>query len=451
MLPQVLAECITMAWGTSAHKYLEAPFDLATPARLAFTAAMQEIAPQAAEVEIRAELGAAAEVSPAPMPWLDALGLEVGEEGTPAISSVAPRDEEAAAALVAWAGRSKRAFCVVGGATKLHVGALPSRCDFLLSTKYLSLVHDFDRGNTTIEAGAGITLRDLDAQAREARQFVPLESFAGATLGGVASSNASGARSSKWGAPRDLILGAHAMLSDGRLVRGGGKVVKNVSGYDLPKLFAGARGSLGLLSRLTLRLRPLPERSARTIWTCENLSQVTRLWRILEGREFEWSGLRADFDLGSWTLSAWCEGSEHAVSHQLERAPQADCIEEAEGVECEEAWPEAIQIAARVPRTEAASWLEAAAQTGARRLSWECAGGALRAAWSEVDWHILAALRLQAEGCGGWMIVERCPREWKNWERVWGEKPSAWALMRRLKSAYDEADVCAPGRGVGGL
>ena len=405
--------------------------------------------PATLESDIRAELGDCAEIYAAPAPWLEALGLEA--EGATAILAVAPRDEEAAHALVSWAGRTNRAFCIVGGASKLHVGAAPARCDFLICTKYLSRIYDFDQGNATIEAGAGILLRDLDAQVRQARQFVPLESRAGATLGGVASANSSGARSHKWGAPRDLVLGARAILSDGRTVRGGGKVVKNVSGYDLPKLFVGARGSLGLLTRVTLRLRAVPERSARVVWDCANLEEAARLWRLLEGREFEWSGLRADFQDGNWKMSAWCEGSDRAVSHQLERAPQADAVEETEGVECLEAWPQEVEVAARVPRSQARAWLEISSQSHARRLSWDCASGALRAGWDEAEWPQIAALRQQAESCGGWMIVEKCPREWKNWERIWGEKRSDWMLARRLKSAFDAAGVCAPGRGVGGI
>lgn len=408
---------------------------------------MQEPTSATTSADLRSELGEAVEISAAPTSWLQALGLEASS----GLVAAAPRDEEAAQALVAWAGRAGRAFCIAGGATKLHAGAAPARCDFVISTKYLSLVHDFDEGNATIEAGAGILLRDLDARVRASRQFVPLESRVGSTLGGVASASTSGSRSLKWGTPRDLVLGAHAMLSDGRLVRGGGKVVKNVSGYDLPKLFVGARGSLGLLSRLTLRLRPLSERSVRADWACDTLSQAEHLWRILEGREFEWSGLRADFDGQAWKLSAWCEGSERAVSHQLERAPSAAVVEEAHGVESENPWPEEVQVSARVPRTQARAWLESASQSGARRLSWDCASGALRAAWDEAPWPDVAALREEAQGSGGWMILEAGPREWKSIERIWGAKRSDWALMQRLKSAYDAANVCAPGRFVGGL
>ncbi len=407
----------------------------------------QEPIRAALDDELKAALGDAIELSQAPSPWLDALGLDASAR----IPLASPRDEEAASALISWAGRRARAFAIAGGATKLATGAAPASCSFVLGTKYLSQVFDFDVGNTTIEAGAGITLRELDAFTRQQRQFVPLESLANSTLGGVASSNASGTRSLKWGTPRDLVLGARALLSDGRQVRGGGKVVKNVAGYDLPKLFVGCRGSLGLLTRLTLRLRPLPERALRLAWACGSLSQAEQLWQLLEGREFEWSGLRAEFQGRSWQLLAWCEGSERAVAHQLERAPQAASVEDAEGVECQDAWPEAVQVSARLPRTEARPWLEAASRSGARRLSWECASGSVRAGWDEVAWEPLAALREAAQTSGGWMILENGPRDWKSWERVWGARRSDWPLMQRLKAAYDAANVCAPGRFAGGL
>lgn len=408
---------------------------------------MEEPTPDATEDDLKAELGDAIELSPAPSAWAEALGLDASAR----LVAAAPRHEAVAAELVAWAGRTRRAFCIAGGATKLSTGAVPTRCNFVLSTKYLNRIYEFDVGNTTIEAGAGITLRELDEHTRAQRQFVPLESFPNATLGGVAGCNTSGARSLKWGTPRDLVLGSRVLLSDGREVRGGGKVVKNVSGYDLPKLFVGSRGSLGLISRLTLRLRPLSERSVRATWLCNSLSQTEQLWQLLEARHFEWSGLRAELQGATWALSAWCEGSERAVSHQLERAPQAAPVEDAEGVEAQEAWCEAVQVSARVPRTQACSWLEAASRSGAERLSWDCSSAALRAGWEEVGWEQVAALREAAQDSGGWMILESGPSAWKTPEHVWGDKRSDWSLMQRLKAAYDEADVCAPGRFTGGL
>ena len=93
----------------------------------------------------------------------------------------------------------------------------------------------------------------------------------GGTLGGAVACNAFGASRLKWGAPRDLVVGLHAMLSDGRHVKGGAKVVKNVAGYDLPKLFIGSFGTLGLISRVTIRLRP---RDAATADWCERFDSL---------------------------------------------------------------------------------------------------------------------------------------------------------------------------------
>jgi glycolate oxidase FAD binding subunit len=158
----------------------------------------------------------------------------------------APTDEAVAQALAGWCGREKIAVVARGGGSKIGWGAPPSRCDLILSSRHLNKVVDHDTGNATVTAQSGINLVELDRQMREQGQFLPLDfdDHPGATLGGVTATNHSGATRLRYKTPRDLVVGFTAVLSDGRLIKNASKVVKNVSGYDLGKLFVGSYGSL---------------------------------------------------------------------------------------------------------------------------------------------------------------------------------------------------------------
>ena len=361
---------------------------------------------------------------------------------------VAPRDEECARALMQFCGREKLALIAVGNATKLEIGAPPARFDVAVSTRHLNQITDHDAGNATIEAGAGIALSNLNAAVAHAKQFVPLDDDGG-TLGAAVACNAFGASKLKWGAPRDLVVGLHALLSDGRHVKGGAKVVKNVAGYDLPKLFIGSFGTLGLISRVTLRLRP---RDAATSDWCERFGSLGELEKradeMLNG-PFEPTLLRAHWNGESWLLRARFQGGERAVATQLARLPATENSTENAG-ETPSA-PAPWLLRAQLPLTRAASWLRAAQKQGATALDWECGLGIARASFGPCDVTPVARLRELAERDGGYLRVERAPFGVKTPDLVWGAPRADAHLMRGLKSAYDAADVCAPGRFAGGI
>ena len=243
-------------------------------------------------------------------------------DGAAPQAHVAPRDEDAARALVQFCGREKLAVIFIGQATKIGIGAPPQRFDIAISTRHLNQIFDFDAGNATVEAGAGISLGALNLAVESARQFVPLDDDGG-TVGGAVACNAFGASKLKWGAPRDLVVGLHALLSDGRHVKGGAKVVKNVAGYDLPKLFVGSFGSLGLVSRVTIRLRAADARSARWIARFDSLDELERCAHQILNGPFEPTLLRAIWNGDSWFLRAVFDGGQGAVAEQLGRLATA--------------------------------------------------------------------------------------------------------------------------------
>jgi FAD/FMN-containing dehydrogenase len=224
---------------------------------------------------------------------------------------VFPSDVEQVSNIVRIAHREKMSVIPWGSGSKVSTGQVPSRLDLIICTRRLDKVIDMDTANLTVTAQAGVRLKDLQADLadEENRCYLPYEDATtlsdeavcsdrenvgcfipltppridSATIGGIIASNSSGPTRLLYGMPRDLVLGIRYVSPDGEIVGMGGKTVKNVSGYDISKLMIGARGSLGILCEMTLRLLPLPECVGTSIVSFSSLSKaVTYTQRIFD-------------------------------------------------------------------------------------------------------------------------------------------------------------------------
>ena len=148
-----------------------------------------------------------------------------------------------------------------GGGTRISVGMPPARPGIVLSLKRLDRLVEHEPADLTATAEAGMTLAAFQAALGQRGQWLSLDppNAREGTLGGILASNASGPRRHLYGTARDLLIGLTMVLADGSIVRGGGKVVKNVAGYDLPKLAIGSFGTLGVIVEATVKLRPRPD------------------------------------------------------------------------------------------------------------------------------------------------------------------------------------------------
>src|SRR5579859_8065842 len=171
-----------------------------------------------------------------------------------------PETEEEVAAVLRFASSEGLVVIPRGGGTQLDYGAPPSRADIILSMARISGVIEHAPHDLTLTVRAGTPLVDLQRALGEARQWLALDSplAPGATIGGIIATNATGPRRLRYGGVRDQIIGVRVALADGTIARGGGKVVKNVAGYDLPKLYTGALGTLGVILSASFRLYPIP-------------------------------------------------------------------------------------------------------------------------------------------------------------------------------------------------
>jgi glycolate oxidase FAD binding subunit len=382
-------------------------------------------------------------------------GVQVGH-------TLRPRDGDALAGVVRAAAARQLALVPVGGGRHLELGNAPRRVDALLSTDRLAGVDHCEPAEGVCHAGAGTKLGALRARVAEAGWELPLDAPDHASLGGALATAAIGPRSLGYGVPRDVVLGLEVVLGSGERTHCGGRVVKNVTGYDLPRLYTGSQGSLGVIESAWLRLRPrpactrwlaLPERSldaalARGIAASRLVS--VRACALLGAADaplrgvVELGGARATLDRDV----AWLAREHGAVDVD---ASALDAVYAAQ-----RELPASGGLRFRIPAlpSQLPAVLDALGSEPVRvvhpglRLvyatfalaSSEDLEGAARA-------FMVAAAAANA-ATGGWRC-EAAPPAAKRGRDVFGPAADELALMRALKQRFDPQGVLSPGRFAG--
>ncbi|MDF2705389.1 MAG: FAD-linked oxidase [Nonomuraea muscovyensis] len=355
---------------------------------------------------------------------------------------------EVAAVLRACAAHDL-AVTPVGGGTKLHWGAPPERCDVLLDLCCLNEIVEHAAGDLVVRAQAGVTMGALAETLRLQGQELALDAPPDATVGGTLATAACGPRAFRYGAPRDLLIGVTVVLADGTVARSGGKVVKNVAGYDLGKLFTGSYGTLGVIAEATFRLHPLP---ADRRWLVAELppAHVREVAEALAASQAEPSAVEIDRPDASApvALAALVEGTA--------AEPRAHALREtAGGGEVSERPPPwwgllpgaETLVEARFVPTALDGVLEAAREHGFRLRGSAVSGRLHLSPVGEVS-----AARV-ADAVAGFRerthaaVLLASPYEGVD---RWG-RTGALPLMRRVKARFDPGRRMSPGRFVGGI
>jgi len=376
-----------------------------------------------------------------------------------------PDSVEALAEVVEQAFRSRRSLLVAGGGTRLHWANRARPLRFGLSIRGLQGIDTFEPEEGVLHAAAGTTVRELQAAALAEGWELPLDApGAASTLGGVLSTGVEGPRAQAFGRVRDAILGLEVVGADGILSRCGGRVVKNVTGYDLAKLYCGAFGSLGVIVGAWLRLRPRPavQRAFRARVAAgsamEALERAGELARAGSVRALVWSW-PAVGSAGHEEASIQLElgGHETQVAQDHDRiAAELELVE----TSCEsidalrdaraESWEDPVVLRARVPTTRCAELVGALRALGLA-LEVEPGSGVVHARGSFESAAALRSLRGQAEALGGLASFERLPEPWRAELDVFGEAGRAGSLMAGIKRRFDPEGILNPGRFVAGL
>ncbi|GAC1473527.1 MAG: FAD-binding oxidoreductase [Isosphaeraceae bacterium] len=368
-----------------------------------------------------------------------------------------------------------------GGTTALDYGGIPAAPGIAIDTRGLNRVIDYPAADMTITVESGVTLGSLRGvlAAENQRLVIDTPDQERATVGGVFATNTCGPRRFGSGRPRDQILGVSFVTSDGALVKGGGRVVKNVAGYDFPRLLTGSMGTLGIVTQLTLKVRPRPETSA-LVWVpiasagslgpaLERLNTSgTRPMAIevLNPPAAKFVGALIGLPTEDWALIVGYEDNASSVAWQVDRLMielGRTHIVIREGVDAEPLWsaltdfqvaqPGSVRITASLRPSTVSDFLQALDPT-----SWAVQA---HAGSGVVHAHTLAERELEDLGTeidrlralaildGGSLTVPRCPSSWKKRLKVWGDPRPDWVLSERVKRALDPLGVMNPGRFVG--
>ena len=380
--------------------------------------------------------------------------------------------------------RDRERVLFLGGGTELSLGAPPAGVEVLLGTERLERVVEHAPLDQIVTVEAGVRLASLQDLLAGSGQMLALDPpwASRATLGGLVATNAFGPRRTRYGSIRDLIIGVSIVRADGTEARGGGKVVKNVAGFDLPKLMVGSLGTLGFIATVTFRLHPRPETERTVLFADLDAEGVRRVVLALREAQLEPGAVAAlvheggddlgvRFD-GRFELGVRFEGFEAGVRQQsmklLELATRQGWGAESLGAEIARAFwarhDEARESSAGFRAKLAAEPMElervANAAIGSlftalevpRCVCYPVLGLAFVAGEVLVPGQVAAAVTAAREAIPeGSVVLHAAPPEVRAAVDVWGPPPAALPLMRAVKQRLDPEWRLAPGRFVGGL
>ncbi len=390
---------------------------------------------------------------------------------------VRPESVDDVSRLLRLAAEERLAVAPRGSGTLMGLGNPPRRLDGVLDLAGLAAVVDYEPADLTATVQCGIPLAALAPRLAAQRQFFPLDPLDGSSpsVGGVLATNASGPLRYGYGTPRDLLLGVRFVQADGTVTWGGARVVKSVTGYDIPKLMVGSLGTLGVLVEATLRLHPVPESEGTWVVTFPAAERAAGLLAAILDSSLQpnrleiLSGTAAARTAGAAAVAVSFGSVPEAVSAQGEdlgaiARGEGGRVATAEGDFWARPW--GFLADATVVLKVAAPPSEVAALCGEiQRLAvgigivsgilGEAGNGILHVALREAlpagEWEsrVVGPLRARLAGAGGSVVVERAPREVKERLDVWGPvEPATLALMKRLKSEFDPVGILNPGRYV---
>jgi glycolate oxidase FAD binding subunit len=406
-------------------------------------------------------------------------------EGRTPEAAVFPGKIEEVATVVRQAAAAGVSVMPWGGGSAIAVGEPPPRAAIVLGMRRLSRVVEHEPGDLTVTAEAGLTLAALQQALRTRGQWLSLDppDPERATVGGLIAANASGPRRQLYGTVRDLLIGVTVVAADGSIVRGGGRVVKNVAGYDLPKLFIGSWGTLGIVVDATFKLRPLPDderlvavrfdrlkdagNAARALLTGDLIPNAVELLdpgaaaalglpaevALLVG----FDGLREQVD---WQVAALGTLVAPLGGREPTALPPATWPRLASVVR--EALPSAAALMSfSVLPTQVVDTMEQGAQAARQRglsSAWAAHAGVGVVTAALVAGREAAAVstvltewRAMAVAGGGHAMLTWAPLAVKSQVPVWGEAGPAGRIMQRIKAQLDPDNVLNPGRFVAGI
>ncbi|MFZ0063045.1 MAG: FAD-linked oxidase C-terminal domain-containing protein [Pyrinomonadaceae bacterium] len=389
--------------------------------------------------------------------------------------TVTPSSIDELREIIRLADREAWSVLPAGAATWLDVGNELKRVNIILSTARLNRILDHEPADLVASAEAGVTLETFNQRLSQGGQWLPLDppDDGRATLGGVVATASSGAQQMGYGSPRTFVIGMNVLLADGKSLKAGGRVVKNVAGYDLCKLFTGSFGTLGIVTDITFKLRPQPAQETTICAHGPLQSAFAAAWSVYEAGLFPVAIelLSADLakhcvltDPGEVQLLIRFAGIEKTVAYQIDKATgllKGHALANVEVIEDDRSiWRNlqlvplatSVGLSCRIglKPSQVRRLIETVIKHSDRELVWQAsfAAGRVRVMHednSSANNQRLNALRAAAEALGGSLIIEHATPEFKSEIDAWGNLPAS-TLMTRIKQQLDPAGLFSPGR-----
>ncbi|NJR61868.1 MAG: FAD-binding oxidoreductase [Cyanobacteria bacterium CRU_2_1] len=394
------------------------------------------------------------------------------------IDLVYPNTQDELAAVITCAHQNHWRILPCGNASKLHWGGLAEGIQLVVSTARLNRLLDHAVGDLTVTAEAGMRLVDLQAILAQQGQFLAIDPAypESATLGGIVATADTGSWRQRYGGIRDLLIGISFVRSDGKVARAGGRVVKNVAGYDLMKLFIGSYGTLGIISQVTFRLYPLPPNSQTLLLTGETqaIAKVSTALRmsVLTPTAIDLlppqtiTALSVGEGMG---LLIRVQGIPVSVETQLDHLLQIGQnagLKSDRFTETDEAtlWqrlrermisslhsPTITCKIGIVPSTAAETLAQIATLTAIEGCIHALSGiGTLRFD-SATSIQTLLTIRKICQSQGGFLTVLEASPVLKKQLDVWGDVNNSLDVMKKIKQQFDPGNLLSPCRFVGGI
>jgi glycolate oxidase FAD binding subunit len=369
-------------------------------------------------------------------------------------SVLAPADRVELASIVRDLYAANRSFAFVGGGTELEFGNAPRSLDAMIRTTALDRVIEYSPEDQTITVEAGMRLAALDAVLAQHDQVLPIDvgDRRNATAGGAIATNAFGSRRHRYGSIKDLIVGIEIVRPDGVTAHGGGKVVKNVAGFDLPKMMVGSLGTLGGIAAATFRVFPKPDVTRAVLLRTSPAGELLRA--CTEDPSLEPVAIAHHPAQGGivMTFAGLAAGVAEQVGHLAAlAAAHGVALEELDGDalgRCE-ATETAVRCSGAWRWTTGTSIVRARTATSPEGTAFEVGYPTLGVTMASAGEH--ASIDAFVATRDAATVFRAMPQRARARVDAWGEPPPSFRIMRALKTNFDPKGLCNPGRFVGGL
>jgi glycolate oxidase FAD binding subunit len=384
---------------------------------------------------------------------------------------VEPANEAELAHVLEYANRTEMLVTPRGGGTKMDWGTAPQAIDLMISSANFARILEYAPGDMTVTVGAGVTIAQLLDVLAEHRQRLALDPLwpDRATVGGIIAANDSGALRLRYGSMRDLIIGITVVLGDGTIATSGGKVVKNVAGYDLPKLMSGALGTLGIITRAVFRLHPLPQESKTLSFSFLNREKANDFMLSIADSAVVPTGLQMRTNAaGGVAVDVRLDGIAAGIAAQTKTVCNLAGDVNPSDPDFSDPWQARQQLWSGGPSaticklsllpTQLSATAEFIREALSDNTDWTLLMHSTGLAWLQLDStdcaqiaDFIASIRTFLAPTGGTAVVLKAPPPLRQKVDLWGPAGSALPLMKRVKEQFDPRGILNRGRFVGGI